>query len=198
MPLTPEPQHPLGVELSPAGHEAILAAVDLAVAASATGASAPALPAAVPAAISLSGLFVSLHLDGQLRGCMGRMGEPLSLGSALMEVAGLAAAGDPRFPALGIAELSGLAVEVWLLYGLARVEGPASSRAGQISVGTHGVELEFGRRRGVFLPSVAPEQGWDAHALLAHLGLKAGLDQSVWRDPAATLRVFRGLRVARD
>jgi AmmeMemoRadiSam system protein A len=198
MPLRPEPQHPQGLDLGPQARESTLAAVDLALEASAAGLPEPSLPEDVPGPTRLSGIFVSLHQDGRLRGCMGRMGRPMPLGGVLMEVARLAACGDPRFPALTITELPGLAVEVWLLYGLARVEGPAPARVGQIRVGHHGVELESGHHHGVFLPCVAPEQGWDAKALLARLGQKAGLGEDAWLDPAATVRVFQGLRLARS
>jgi AmmeMemoRadiSam system protein A len=195
MPLIPEPGHPPTLDLAPAAGAAILATVDHALAAAA-GCERPVPTGGVPDDLIVSGIFVSLHSAGALRGCMGRLGVPMRLGDVLLPVARLAATGDPRFPALTAAELPACAVEVWLLHGFARIAGPAAKRIDLIQVGIHGVSLDLGARHGVFLPSVASEQGWDAAALLAHLGRKAGLDPDAWRDEDAILRVFLGLRLA--
>ena len=55
--------------------------------------------------------------------------------------------------------------------------------------GRHGVVLEKGGRRAVFLPQVAPEQGWDRDTMLDHLASKAGLARNAWRQ-GATFQVF--------
>ena len=59
----------------------------------------------------------------------------------------------------------------------------------EFEVGRHGIMMESGGRRAVFLPQVATEQGWDRDELLAQLSLKAGLPADAWRHDAE-LSVF--------
>jgi len=51
-----------------------------------------------------------------------------------------------------------------------------------IVLGQHGMVLEKGTRRALFLPQVAPEQGWDLHETLTHLAMKAGLPSDGWKE----------------
>jgi AmmeMemoRadiSam system protein A len=89
------------------------------------------------------------------------------------------AARDPRFPPLQSAELDEIEVEVSVLSAPHRVAGPQ-----EIVVGRDGVVLSKGGRRAVFLPQVAPEQGWDRDTMLDHLARKAGLPTTAWRQGA--------------
>jgi len=94
------------------------------------------------------------------------------------------AAQDPRFPRLAAGELDGLEVEVSVLSPAHPVAGPTA-----IEVGKHGVILEKGRHRALFLPQVAIEQGWDRQTMLDHLAQKAGLPDGGWRN-GANFEVF--------
>jgi len=134
---------------------------------------------------ALAGAFVTLnHKDkkagnpGRLRACMGVIEAKQPLADAVVQ-ASVWAAQDPRFPRLAAEELDGLDVEVSVLSPAHRVAGPEA-----IVVGTHGVILEKGRHRALFLPQVATEQGWDRQTMLSHLARKAGLPDDGWREGA--------------
>ena len=91
---------------------------------------------------------------------------------------------DPRFAPVSEGELSGLDVEVSVLTPLVSVNGPED-----IEIGRHGIVLSAQGRRSVFLPQVAPEQGWDLETTLGHLSLKAGLSPHAWQE-GAEFQVF--------
>ncbi|MFN2369822.1 MAG: AmmeMemoRadiSam system protein A, partial [Candidatus Krumholzibacteriia bacterium] len=130
------------------------------------------------------GVFVTLSRGGQLRGCIGSLTGRLPLAEAVAASARNAAVGDPRFPPVAPAELDQLELEISVLSPLRTVAGPDG-----IEVGRHGVLLEKDGRQAVFLPQVAPEQGWDRDTMLAHLARKAGLPADGWRREAV-FRVF--------
>ena len=114
------------------------------------------------------GAFVTLHATSasgrrSLRGCIGRMSSELPLRSTIRDMAVAAAFEDPRFPALREDELPSIDVEISVLSPFEPC-GP-----GDVVPGVHGVYLTRGYRSGVFLPQVAPEQGWDRHQLLEQL-----------------------------
>ncbi len=134
---------------------------------------------------ALAGSFVTLNHKGKkagdpgrLRACMGVIEAAQPLADAVVQ-ASVWAAQDPRFPRLAAEELDGLDVEVSVLSPARRVAGP-----GAIVVGTHGVILEKGGHRALFLPQVATEQGWDRQTMLSHLARKAGLPDDGWREGA--------------
>lgn len=127
--------------------------------------------------------FVSLHVGPDLRGCIGTLAAEAPLARTVATYAVAAALEDPRFPPLREDELRGVRLHVSVLSPLRPV---ASAEA--IVLGRHGVSLERGSARAVFLPEVAPEQGWDLDALLENLAEKAGLPRGGWR--RAQLHVF--------
>jgi AmmeMemoRadiSam system protein A len=134
------------------------------------------------------GAFVTLHATAgsgrrSLRGCIGRMSSELPLRSTIRDMAIAAAFEDPRFPALREDELPSIDVEISVLSPFE----PCSP--GDVVPGVHGVYLTRGYRSGVFLPQVAPEQGWDRHQLLEQLCVKAGLESGAYAAPEA--RLFR-------
>ncbi len=131
------------------------------------------------------GAFVTLHRGGELRGCIGRFDSDGSLARTVAEVAVSAAFEDPRFPPLEPAELDDLDVHVSALGPRRPIADPLSLR-----IGEHGVVIRQGWHRGVLLPVVAVEQGWDAPTFLKHACLKAGLPATAWRDPDTTVEVF--------
>jgi AmmeMemoRadiSam system protein A len=145
---------------------------------------APALPGEGPLN-EPRGAFVSLHVGGELRGCIGtlRATDPLAQVVAHMAVA--AATEDPRFPAVTAADLPGLSVSVSVLGPLSPLPDPAELR-----VGVHGVVVKRGYHRGVLLPEVAVREGWDRETFLKHACLKAGLPARAWQEPGCELEVF--------
>jgi len=95
-----------------------------------------------------------------------------------------AATEDGRFEPVRPEELPGLTIEISAL-------GPMRPiRAEEVEVGRHGLLISRGRRRGVLLPQVPLEYGWDRQAFLEHTCWKAGLPADAWRDPSAELLGF--------
>ena len=142
-----------------------------------------ALRARAGAFVTLNHRGVEAGKPGRLRACMGVIEARQPLGEAVVQAA-VWAAQDPRFPRLAADELDDLEVEVSVLSPAQPVAGPSA-----IEVGTHGVILQKGRHRALFLPQVATEQGWDRDTMLEHLALKAGLPAGGWRD-GASFEVF--------
>jgi MEMO1 family protein len=135
-----------------------------------------------------AGAFVTLKLkNGDLRGCIGTIETAEPLYKTVLGRARDAAFHDSRFSPLTESELNDVVIDITIL------ERPVSvSSWKDIVVGKHGVILKQGFASAVFLPQVAPEQGWDRETMLRHLSLKAGLPADAWRDPRTTFRVFEG------
>ena len=131
------------------------------------------------------GLFVTLHKHGDLRGCIGYIEGIKPLSQALFEMADAAAFRDPRFPSLQAEELPETGIEISLLSPLKKVDSYRD-----IEIGKHGIVLKKGLNQAVFLPQVAPEQGWDLQTTLEHLCMKAGLPPDAWEKPDLEFRVF--------
>ncbi len=124
----------------------------------------------------LQGAFVTLNKNHQLRGCIGHMAEDLPLVQTVSTMALQAAFSDRRFSQLRQDELDDIEIEISVLTPYTRVEGPES-----IVIGRDGVLIRDGRSSAVYLPQVAPEQGWNVDETLDHLCRKAGLSQNTWR-----------------
>jgi AmmeMemoRadiSam system protein A len=126
------------------------------------------------------GAFVSVHLLGSLRGCIGHPSSDRCLAEVVAECAVAAATEDPRFAPLRPEELAHAHLEISVL-------GPitAVSDVSEIEVGRHGLIVEQGHRRGLLLPQVATAHAWDRATFLAHTCLKAGLRADAWKSGAA-------------
>lgn len=138
-------------------------------------------PATVPHSSSenlsvRSGVFVTLRVGTELRGCIGYVESNAPLGGTVQEVARKAAFEDPRFPPVQSEELPRISIEISLLSPLQVVKDLDA-----IEVGKHGLVIEAGGRRGLLLPHVATEYGWDREAFLNHTAVKAGLPAGHWR-----------------
>jgi AmmeMemoRadiSam system protein A len=125
------------------------------------------------------GVFVTLKKRGSLRGCIGRMVPDRPLAELVGSVALQSALEDPRFNPVTLRELPDLDVEISVLTPMRKVSGPAD-----IVVGRDGVMLQKGNRSAVFLPQVAPEQGWGRDEMLNNLSMKAGLPPGAWKEGA--------------
>ncbi len=135
-----------------------------------------------PALLRPGGAFVTLKRGGELRGCIGTFRESESIYRAVAEMGRAAAAEDPRFPRVTPEEVPELGVEISVLSPLRPVADPA-----EVEVGRHGVCIADGARRGVLLPQVALEWGWDRETLLDQTCRKAGLRPDAWRHGAQIL-----------
>lgn len=123
------------------------------------------------------GVFVTLRQGTRLRGCMGVLDAALPLSEAIRRAAVSAANSDPRFLPVRPQEVDALRVEVSVLGPPERITASSA-----ITPGMHGVLVQGGTKRGLFLPQVAADHGWDAETLLAHCCTdKAGLPADAWR-----------------
>ncbi|HEX9192048.1 MAG TPA: AmmeMemoRadiSam system protein A [Candidatus Deferrimicrobiaceae bacterium] len=127
--------------------------------------------------------FVTLTKRGRLRGCIGYTEPVAPLCRVVQECAVAAATEDPRFPPVSPEELAELHVEISVLTPLFPI------RPEEVEVGRHGLLVSQGRMRGLLLPQVPVEQGWDRETFLDQTCGKAGLPPSAWRH-GATLQGF--------
>jgi AmmeMemoRadiSam system protein A len=132
-----------------------------------------------------AGAFVTLHRGGALRGCIGVFTSNGPLHETVAEMALSAAFGDPRFTKLAAREFSEIDIEISVLTPLKRI-----SDVSEIEVGRHGIYIIKGFNRGVLLPQVASEQGWDRDAFLDHTCMKAGLYAGCWRENDVEIYTF--------
>lgn len=121
------------------------------------------------------GAFVTLTVDGDLRGCIGYPLPVKPLDETIIEMAVAAATQDTRFEPLSPGELPRLKIEISVL-GL-----PEPAEAGRVEVGRHGIIVSKGYRRGLLLPQVPVEHGWDRETYLRQGCLKAGLPPEEWK-----------------
>jgi len=126
--------------------------------------------------------FVTIHHEGELRGCLGRIEAVEPLAETVAELAASVADSDPRFPPVTTGELDGIDIEISVLTPEREVHS-----IDEIEVGRHGVIVEQGYRRGLLLPQVATEQGWNRETFVSHTCRKAALPPDAWRQSA---RVF--------
>jgi AmmeMemoRadiSam system protein A len=128
--------------------------------------------------------FVTLTRGGSLRGCIGYVHPVLPLAETVARCAASAATGDPRFAPVTAEELNELRVEISVLSPLRSLENP-----GELEIWVHGLHRGKEGRRGVLLPQVAAEYGWDRETFLRQVCIKAGLPQDAWRR-GAEIQVF--------
>jgi AmmeMemoRadiSam system protein A len=171
--------------LAPADRAALLGIARGAVLAHLGGRPPPALPEAGPLA-EPAGAFVSLYVAGALRGCIGSFEPQGSLARTVAEMAVAAASRDPRFSPLRADEVAELSLSVSVLGPRRPLPDPRAVR-----VGVDGLSVKSGWHRGVLLPRVAVEQGWDAETFLKHVCLKAGLHARAWEEPGTALETFQ-------
>ncbi len=125
-----------------------------------------------------SGAFVTIHNeDGSLRGCIGTFASPNPLFKTIMDMAVSAATGDPRFVPLDKTELDGVWIEISILSPLKEI-----ADVSEIEIGRHGLYIIKGAHRGVLLPQVATEHGFDRREFLRQTCLKAGLKPDSWKE----------------
>ncbi|AEH44729.1 AMMECR1 domain protein [Thermodesulfatator indicus DSM 15286] len=146
----------------------------------------PRLPREIPPKLlEPYGAFVTLHKHGQLRGCIGTFHPEGPLYKTVFEMARSAAFNDPRFPPVTLEELSEIDIEISVLSPMWR-----ATSIDEIEVGKHGIYIIRGINRGVLLPQVAVEYGWDRETFLDHTCLKAGLPPGCWQDPETEIYLF--------
>lgn len=134
------------------------------------------------------GAFVTINKKGQLRGCIGSFVSEKSLHQTVQDMAIAAATQDPRFPTLSRKELKDIELEISVLSPLWEIKD--TNEINEIEVGEHGIYITKGLYRGVLLPQVATEQGWDRETFLEHTCLKAGLPAEAWKEGDLKIEIF--------
>ncbi len=138
------------------------------------------------------GAFVTINESGNLRGCIG-YSEPIkSLVNTVIEVAISAATSDPRFYPLKKTDLEKISLEVSVLSKphLIEVTEPQEYLE-KVEVSKDGLIVEKGFYKGLLLPQVATEWGWDSEELLCNTCMKAGLSPDCWLDPDTQVYNFQ-------
>lgn len=135
-------------------------------------------PVASPHLREVRGAFTTLHANGALRGCIGFVVAAEPLDRTIRETARAAALEDPRFPPVTEAELTELQLEISVLSPMFAI-APRD-----VVVGIHGLMVSYNGRRGLLLPQVAPEWGWERETFLEQTCLKAGLAGDQWKNGA--------------
>jgi AmmeMemoRadiSam system protein A len=130
------------------------------------------------------GAFTTLYAKGKLRGCVGYPTALLPLHRTIVETARAAAFDDPRFVAVTLAETSDLRISISVLSPLRPILPE------EIEVGCHGLLITGGSRRGLLLPQVPVEHGWDRVTFLEQTCAKASLPHDAWRNPQVKIEAF--------
>lgn len=129
------------------------------------------------------GVFTSLYLRGELRGCVGYVPPTFPVYRAVAETARAAAFEDNRFPPVTAHEAPHLQLQLSIL---AR---PESIHPERVEIGRHGLLISWQGRRGLLLPQVPVEHGWDRLTFLEQACRKAGLPLDAWQR-GATVEAF--------
>jgi len=122
------------------------------------------------------GAFTTVYCRGELRGCVGYVLPVAPLYRTIVETARAAAFDDPRFPPITSAELPQVEVSLSILSPLQPIQ------AEEVEIGRHGLLITMGGRRGLLLPQVPLEHGWDRITFLEQTCRKAGLPPNAWRE----------------
>jgi len=139
-----------------------------------------------PRLLEVEGAFVTIHKNGQLRGCIGNIVGQAPLCLTVRNMAVSSAAQDPRFAPVTLDELDEIDVEVSVLSKPTVIKNVMD-----IELGVHGVIVSKGTRSGVFLPQVATETGWSKEEFLSELcSQKAGLPRDCWKDSTVKFETF--------
>jgi AmmeMemoRadiSam system protein A len=135
------------------------------------------------------GAFVTLHKQGELRGCIGTFTSNEPIYKVISQMAIESATGDPRFNKVTAQELSQIKIEISVL-----TEPQLIDDWKKIRLGIDGVIIRRGFSSGVFLPQVATETGWDLETFLSQLcAQKAGLPPESYKDPNTQIHTFQAV-----
>ncbi len=126
------------------------------------------------------GVFVTLHKNQDLRGCIGYPEPVMTLLSAITDSAVNAALHDPRFPPVQSDEIAHIMIEVTVLTPPTKISAKPQDLPKHVEIGKHGIIVKKGLYQGLLLPQVAEEWGFDAKEFLSQTCIKAGLSPDAW------------------
>ena len=131
------------------------------------------------------GAFVTIHIKGDLRGCIGYIQGVKSIPETVKDMAAASAFSDPRFSSLSPVEYKKIDIEISILSPVEKVNDVS-----EIEVGRDGLIITRGSSRGLLLPQVPVEQGWDRDTFLSHTCYKAGIPADSWKNPGVLIEKF--------
>lgn len=166
-------------EFSLEQRRALLAIAHEAIASVAEGRKSSEAPPSLPGLAELRGVFTTLYLRGELRGCVGYAAPVSPLYRAVAETAQAAAFEDSRFVPVTKGDARELEISLSVLSKVFPI------RADAVDVGRHGLVISYGVRRGLLLPQVPTEHSWDREMFLEQTCRKAGLPHDAWRKGAS-------------
>ncbi len=149
------------------------------------------------------GIFTTLNKiekkSIELRGCIGYPEPTLPLYEAIIDSAINAATSDPRFPPVTLSEMDSIIVEVSILTPLQqiKIKNPKEYPE-KIEIGVDGLVIEYGWNKGLLLPQVPVEWGWDAEEFLSNCCYKAGLPPDQWLLPNIKIYKFQAIIFKED
>lgn len=144
------------------------------------------------------GVFVTLNVHEKgaygLRGCIGLPYPVKPLIDAVIEAAESAAFNDPRFPPIKESEMDDITIEISVLTPPEplKIENP-DDYLRNVKIGRDGLIVGKGYRRGLLLPQVPVEWGWDSQNFLTQCCIKAGLPRDEWRRPGTEVLTFQAI-----
>lgn len=134
------------------------------------------------------GVFVTLHNHGELRGCIGYPLPIKPLIDAVVDNAVSAATEDYRFRSVSTDELKDIDIEISILTVPQKVGSYKD-----VKVGRDGIIITKGTMKGLLLPQVPVEQGWNLEEYISYGCMKAGLSSDEWqRGSGVEIETFRG------
>ena len=139
------------------------------------------------------GAFVSLYRGEELRGCIGTCFPRRALYQTVVEMTEAAASRDSRVPPIRPSELSNVRIDISVLSPLQLISDPLS-----LQVGKHGLHIARDEKRGVLLPQVATQYGWDMETFLSQTCVKAGLPKNAWKWPQTRISSFTALIIEEE
>lgn len=138
------------------------------------------------------GAFVTLRIDGKLRGCIGRFVSSDPLWEVVLESSQSSAFDDPRFSRLTKDEFPGTELEITVLGPLRKIDS-----INEIELGRHGIYIKKDYRSGTMLPQVATENKWTVEQFLGYTSRdKAGLGWDGWKN--AELFIYEGIVIEEE
>jgi hypothetical protein len=157
----------------------------------------PEVPKDTPKSLhEKSGVFVTLNtINGEratLRGCIGRPYPTDPLVAATIDSAVDSAVNDPRFPPVSEKELSSILIDLSVLTPPQKIEYASPEELlEKVKVGRDGLIAVRGMWRGLLLPQVPVDWGWDTEQFLRHTCEKASLRGNLWKDPETEFMAFQ-------
>jgi AmmeMemoRadiSam system protein A len=133
----------------------------------------------------MCGAFVTIHIKGRLRGCIGYIQGIKSIPDTIIDMAKASAFKDPRFPPLREDEYPLIDIEISVLSPIEPVKNVSD-----IKVGRDGLIISRGFNSGLLLPQVPVEQRWDLDTFLENTCYKAGLPGNAWQEKGTKIEKF--------